>query len=166
MYNELTQNDIKKMQEEIDYRISVLRPKISQDIIEAKAHGDLSENAEYHAARKEKGKNEGRIEYLRAMIKTAKIIKPNSNKDEIGIFDKVRVYFEDEDSEEIIQLSTTMQNDASKGIISKESPFGKAILNKKVGDRVQIQVNKDYSYYVVIKEIEKSNGENIDLPIS
>ena len=166
MYNELTENDIKKMQEEIDYRISVLRPKISQDIIEAKAHGDLSENAEYHAARREKGKNEGRIEYLRAMIKTAKIIKPNNNQNEVGIFDKVTMFFEDENDEEVIQLSTTMQNDASMGIVSKESPLGKAIMGKKIGDRVYIQVNKDYGYYVVIKKIEKSNGENIDLPIS
>lgn len=166
MYNELTENDIKKMQEEIDYRISVLRPKISQDIIEAKAHGDLSENAEYHAARREKGKNEGRIEYLRAMIKTAKIIKPNNNQNEVGIFDKVTMFFEDENDEEIIQLSTTMQNDASMGIVSKESPLGKAIMGKKIGDRVYIQVNKDYGYYVVIKKIEKSNGDNIDLPIS
>lgn len=166
MYNELTENDIKKMQEEIDYRISVLRPKISQDIIEAKAHGDLSENAEYHAARREKGKNEGRIEYLRAMIKTAKIIKPNNNQNEVGIFDKVTMFFEDENDEEVIQLSTTMQNDASMGIVSKESPLGKAIMGKKIGDRVYIQVNKDYGYYVVIKKIEKSNGDNIDLPIS
>lgn len=166
MFNELTETDIKKMQEEIDYRITVLRPKISQDIIEAKAHGDLSENAEYRSARREKGRNEGRIEYLRAMIRTAKIIKPNNNVDEVGIFDKVTVLFEEENSIEIMQISTTMRNDASKGIISKESPFGMAVLGKRKGDRILVKVSPEYSYHVVIKDIEKCTEDTIDLPIS
>lgn len=165
MYNELTEQDIKKMEEEIDYRIAVIRPKISQDIIEAKAHGDLSENAEYHAARKEKGRNESRIEYLRAMIKTAKVIKPNPNENEIGLFDKVVVLFEEEGEEETIELSTTMRNDASKGIISKESPFGQAIMGKHVGDRVLVKVSPEYSYHVVIKSIKKCDIDDIDLPL-
>ena len=154
------------MNEEIDYRITVLRPQISQEIIEAKAQGDLSENAEYHAARKAKGRNESRIEYLKSMIKTAKIVKPENEKsDEVGLFDKVEVFFADEGTTETIRLSTIMRNDASKGIISKESPFGKAVLGKKVGDRVKIVVSENYSYEVVIKSIVKSNGEDIDLPI-
>ncbi len=165
MYNELTENDIRQMQEEIDYRINVIRPQISQAIVEAKAHGDLSENAEYHAARAQKGRNEGRIEYLREMIKTAKIVKLDSNKDEVGMFDKVTVFFEDDNEEEVVQLSTTMRNDASKGIISKESPFGQAILGKKVGDRVCIKVSDSYSYFVTIKKIEKATSDDIDLPI-
>lgn len=164
MYNELTEKDIKKMQEEIDYRIAVIRPKISQDIIEAKAHGDLSENAEYHAARKEKGRNEGRIEYLRAMIKTAKIVTLNSNENEVGLFDKVEVLFEEDNETETVQISTTMRNDASRGIISKESPFGQAILGKKVGDRILVKVNDSYSYHIIIKKITKGT-DDIDLPI-
>lgn len=164
MYNELTKKDIQKMQEEIDYRIAVLRPKISQDIIEAKAHGDLSENAEYHAARKEKGRNEGRIEYLRAMIKTAKIVTPNSNENEVGLFDKVEVLFEEDNEIETVQISTTMRNDASNGIISKESPFGQAILGKQVGDRILVKVNDNYSYHIIIKKITKG-VDDIDLPI-
>lgn len=164
MYNELTKTDIEKMQEEIDYRIAVIRPKISQDIIEAKAHGDLSENAEYHAARKEKGRNEGRIEYLRAMIKTAKIVEPNSKEDEVGLFDKVEVLFEEDNETEVVQISTTMRNDASRGIISKESPFGIAVLGKKVGDRVFVKVNESYSYHIIIKKITKGI-DDIDLPI-
>lgn len=164
MYNELTQKDIQKMQEEIDYRIAVIRPKISQDIIEAKAHGDLSENAEYHAARKEKGRNEGRIEYLRAMIKTAKIVTLNSKEDEVGLFDKVEVLFEEENELETIQISTTMRNDASRGIISKESPFGKAVLGKKVGDRILVKVSDSYSYHVIIKKITKGT-DDVDLPL-
>ena len=165
MYNELTENDIRQMQEEIDHRINVIRPQISQAILEAKAHGDLSENAEYHAARAQKGRNEGRIEYLREMIKTAKIVKLDPNKDEVGMFDKVTVFFEDDNEEEVVQLSTTMRNDASKGIISKESPFGQAILGKKVGDRVCVKVSDSYSYFVTIKKIEKATSDDIDLPI-
>ena len=165
MYNELTENDIRQMQEEIDYRINVIRPQISQAIVEAKAHGDLSENTEYHAARAQKGRNEGRIEYLREMIKTAKIVKLDPNKDEVGMFDKVTVFFEDDNEEEVVQLSTTMRNDASKGIISKESPFGQAILGKKVGDRVCVKVSDSYSYFVTIKKIEKATSDDIDLPI-
>lgn len=165
MFNELTEKDIQEMQKEIDYRIEVIRPQISKDIIEAKAHGDLSENAEYHAARREKGKNEGRIEYLRAMIKTAKIITPNSKQDEVGLFDKVDVYFEEDNEIQTIELSTTMRNDASKNIISKESPFGKAIMGKKVGDRVCIVVSPEYSYYVVIKGIKKCSTDDVDIPI-
>ena len=100
MYNELTEKDIKKMQEEIDYRITVVRPKINQEIQNAREYGDLSENAEYHAARKEKGKNEGRIDYLKQMIRTAKIVELNENKDEVGIFDKVKVLFEEDNQVE------------------------------------------------------------------
>ena len=105
------------------------------------------------------GKNEGRIEYLRAMIKTSKIIKPNNNQNEVGIFDKVTMFFEDENDEEVIQLSTTMQNDASKGIISKESPLGKAIMGKKTGDRACVKVSEDYSYSIVIRSIIKGGDD-------
>ena len=164
MYNELTENDIKKMKEEIEYRIKVVRPKIIKEIQESRAMGDLSENAEYHAARREKGKNEGRIEYLKNMIDTAKIISLNDNKDEVGIFDKVEILFEDENEVEKVQISTTLRNDVSKGIISKESPFGKAILGRKVGERVKVNVSKDVGYFVKILSIEKS-GDDIDLPI-
>lgn len=165
MYNELTEKDIKKMQEEIDYRITVVRPKINQEIQNAREYGDLSENAEYHVARKEKGKNEGRIDYLKQMIRTAKIVELNENKDEVGIFDKVKVLFEEDNQVEQIQISTTMRTDTTKGIISKESPFGKAILGKKVGDRIKVVVNSDYSYFVKIISIEKSK-DDIDLPLT
>ncbi len=166
MFNELSEKDIFEMEKEIDYRIAVIRPRISKDIVEAKAHGDLSENAEYHAARKEKGSNEGRIEYLRSMIKTAKVIKQNKNEDEVGIFDRVEVFFEEDNETQLIQISTTMRNDPSKGVISKESPFGQAILGKKIGDRIEVKVNKEYSYHVVIKSIIKLTSEDINIPIS
>ena len=165
MYNELTEIDIKKMQEEIDYRISVLRPKIGQEIVDARAQGDLSENADYHAARRAKGRNESRIEYLKEMIKTAKIISTEPDQNTVGIFDKVEVLFEEDGSIETMQLSTTMRNDPSQNIVSKDSPFGVAVMGKKIGDRVLIKVSPEYSYYVVIKSIQKATKDDVDLPI-
>lgn len=155
MYNELTEIDIKKMQEEIDDRIQIERPRISELIIEAKAHGDLSENGEYHEARREKGRNESRIQYLRDMIRTAKIIKINPDKNIVGIFDKVELYFEGENETDFIILSTTIGQNPAQKLISKESPLGKAIMGRKVGDRALIQVNPTKNYYVQIKSIEK-----------
>ena len=165
MFNELTENDIKKMQEEIDYRITVLRPKIGQEIVDARAQGDLSENADYHAARRAKGRNESRIEYLKSMIKTAKIIAPNANENEVGIFDRIEVEFEEDSTTEIMQLSTTMRNDPSQNIVSKDSPFGVAVMGKKVGDRILIKVSPEYSYYIKIKSIVKAKSDDVDLPI-
>lgn len=166
MYNELSEIDIEEMQKEIDYRITEFRPKITQEIIEARAHGDLSENAEYHAARRERTKNEGRIEYLRAMIKTAKVLRTNENPDEVGVFDKVEVFFEEDNETQNIQISTTMRNDPSKSVVSKESPFGQAILGKKTGDRIEVKVSKEYSYHIVIKNIIKQTAKDVDIPIS
>ena len=157
MYNELTEIDIKKMQEEIDNRIKVERPRISEAIIEAKAHGDLSENGEYHVARREKGRNESRIQYLRDMIKTVRIIKKNPNKNIVGIFDKVELYFEDEDETDFIIMSTTIGQNPSEKLVSKESPLGKAVIGRKIGDRILVQINPTKSYYVQIKSIEKGN---------
>ena len=166
MFNDLVEKDIKLMEEEIDHRIKIVRPKFSQMIRDAKELGDLSENAEYHEARREKGKNEGRINFLRGMIRTANIIKPNPNKNEVGIFDRVEVYFEDEDETEVFQLSTTMRHNASKNIISKESPLGKTLWGRKIGERLKVEVNKDVSYFVLIKDIKKSQVDDIDLPLS
>ena len=166
MFNDLVEKDIKLMEEEIDHRIKVVRPRLSQMIRDAKELGDLSENAEYHEARREKGKNEGRINFLRGMIRTANIIKPTPDKDKVGIFDRVEVYFEDEDESEAFQISTTMRHNASKNIISKESPLGKALWGRKIGERLKVEVNKDVSYFVLIKDIKKSQVDDIDLPLS
>ncbi|MDD4110804.1 MAG: transcription elongation factor GreA [Clostridia bacterium] len=160
MYNELTEIDIKNMQREIDHRIQVERPRISELIIEAKAHGDLSENGEYHEARREKGRNESRIEYLRDMTMTAKIIKTNQNKNVVGIFDKVTLFFENENETDFIILSTTIGQNPAQKLISKESPLGKAIMGRKVGDRILVQVSPTKKYYVEIKAIEKGNNLN------
>ena len=162
MYNELTKNDIKKMREEIEYRKIVLRKELLEDVKEARAHGDLSEIFEYHAAKKEKNKNESRIRYLERMIKTAKIVSDESKEDEVGLNNTVHLYFEEDDEVEVFKLVTTVRGNSLKGLISTESPIGKAILGKKAGDRVFIRVSGDAGYYVVIKEIENTVDDGSD----
>ncbi len=162
MYNELTKKDIQKMREEIEYRKIVLRKELLEDVKEARAHGDLSENFEYHAAKKEKNKNETRIRYLERMIKTAKIVSDESKEDEVGLNNTVHIYFEEDDEVEVFKLVTTVRGNSLKGLISTESPIGKAILGKKAGDRVFIRVSGDDGYYVVIKEIENTVDDGSD----
>ena len=162
MYNELTKNDIKKMCEEIEYRKIVLRKELLEDVKEARAHGDLSENFEYHAAKKEKNKNESRIRYLERMIKTAKIVSDESKEDEVGLNNTVHLYFEEDDEVEVFKLVTTVRGNSLKGLISTESPIGKAILGKKAGDRVFIRVYGDAGFYGEIKEIENTVDDGSD----
>lgn len=161
MYDELTEIDIKKMKEELEYRITTVRPKILEEVKLTRSYGDLSENAEYHAAKRERGKNESRIRYLRNMIKTAIIIDASSNESTVGLFDTVTYYIEEENCEEQVRIVTTLRRDPFKNIISKESPLGRALMGHSVGDRISVKVNDSYSYYIVIKNIEK--GEDDDL---
>ena len=160
MYDELTEIDIKKMKEELEYRITKVRPEILEEVKLTRSFGDLSENAEYHAAKRERGKNESRIRYLRNMIKTAVIIDTKSENDVIGLFDTVTYYIEEDDCEETVRIATSLRRDPFQNIISKESPLGSAIMGKRVGDRVEVKVNPDYSYYVVIKKIEKGTDDD------
>lgn len=165
MYDELTRGDVQKMQEEIDYRTQVLRPKLIEDVQTARAFGDLSENFEYKCAKQEKNRNDSRIRYLQRMIKTARIIDDRSGQDTAGLYDTVEIFMENTGKSRKIQLVTTLRQDALKGLISKESPVGKALMGKRVGDTVRIQVNENYAYDVTILSIEKT-GEDPDIPIS
>ena len=160
MYDELTPVDIKKMQDELEYRITVLRPKILEEVKFTRSFGDLSENFEYHAAKRERGKNESRIRYLRNMIKTAVIIDTKSDDDAVGLFDTVTYYVEEDECEETLRLATSLRRDPFQSIISKESPLGSAIMGKKVGDRVEVKVSPDYSYYIVVREIKKGTDDD------
>ncbi len=162
MYNELTENDIKKMEEEIEYRKLVVRKNAIEAVKEARSHGDLSENFEYHAAKKEKNQNESRIRYLERMIRTAKIVTDESKDDEVGLNNLVDVYFEDDDETERFKLVTTIRGNSLEGRISTESPIGKAILGHKVGDRVYVEINDRQGYYIVIKNIEKIPDDDSD----
>lgn len=159
MYDELTQVDINKMKQELEYRISVVRPKILEEVKFTRSFGDLSENAEYHAAKRERGRNESRIRYLRNMIKTAKIIEPKSRADEVGLFDTVEYYVEEDDAVESVRIVTSLRQNSLERLISRESPMGKAVMGRKVGDRVCVKVSDEYSYYIVIRNIVKGNDD-------
>ena len=164
MHDELTKVDIQKMQEEIDYRIS-LRPKLREEVARTREYGDLSENDEYRSAKREKNKNDSRIRYLEQMIRTAIIIDADSDEDTVGLFDKVTIYVEDDDCEENYQIVTTLRQDVLAGYVSKECPLGKALMGHKVGDRVKVEATASYSYYVVIRSIEKGIDDD-SIPIS
>ena len=162
MFNQLTKKDIEAMEAEIEERKLVIRPKLLESVKEARAQGDLSENFEYYAAKKEKNKNESRIRFLERMIKTAEIIPDDSREDEIGMNTRVKVEFEEDGLEETYKLVTTMRGNSLEGLVSVESPIGKALLGHKAGDRVFVEVNPSYGYYLIIKEIEKNADEADD----
>ena len=162
MYDELTPSDIKKMEEEIEHRKLVVRPKALEDVKEARAHGDLSENFEYHAAKKFKNQNESSIRYLERMIKTARIISEDSAEDEVGINNTVTIEFADDGSVETYKIVTTVRGNSLENLISNESPLGKALLGKKEGESAHVQVNEAIGYDVKILKIEKTVDESGD----
>ena len=159
MNNELTREDIRKMQEELDYRRLELMPELIEEVKRTRAFGDLSENFEYKAAKQAQNKNRSRIRYLEGMIKTARIINDRSAEDEVGLFDKVEIYMVEDDDTQIIQIVTTVRTDPRLGLISKESPFGKSVLGKKVGDVITVQVSDSYSYDAEIRSITKCDDD-------
>ena len=159
MHDELTQEDIRKMKEELDYRRLELMPGLIEEVKRTRAFGDLSENFEYKAAKQAQNKNRSRIRYLEGMIKTAKIIDDTSDEDSVGLFDEVEIYLPEDDETETIRVVSTVRTDPRKGLISRESPFGKQVLGKKVGDRITVQVNENYSYEAEIRSIKKSKDD-------
>ena len=165
MHKELTQKDIRLMREELDYRRIQLRPKLLEAVKEARGFGDLSENFEYKAAKQEKNRNESRIRFLENMIRTAVVISDRADADTVGLYDRVTVYLEDEGDEEIYQVVTTIRQDALHGLISKESPLGKALLGRRVGERFHIQVNDRYGYDAVVRAIQKGQDDG-SVPLS
>ena len=165
MYDELTEVDIKKMEEEIAYRTDVLGPQLLKEMSRTREYGDLSENAEYKEAKREKRKNEGRIRYLNAMIRTARVIEVGDKDGVVNLFDRVKIHNEKANADKEIQIVTTLRQNALLGFVSKESPLGSALMGKKVGDRTLVKVNENMSYYVKILSIEKGE-DNTDLPIS
>ena len=143
MHNELTQKDIELMRQELEYRRGVLRPKLIEDVKTARAFGDLSENFEYKAAKQEKNKNEGRIRFLERTLKTARVVEDRSAPDAVGLYDKVTVLLEDEEEPETYQIVTTLRQDVLRGIISKESPMGRALMGRRVGDRAVVELDRE-----------------------
>lgn len=159
MHDKVTQKDIERMRQEIEYRKLVVRKEALEAVKEARSHGDLSENFEYHAAKKDKNANESRIRYLEKMIKTAVVVSDDSKNDEAGLNNRVTVYFEDEDEEETYTLVTTVRGNSINGWISTESPLGKAVLGHKEGERVYVKVSDTAGYYVEIRKIEKAEDD-------
>ena len=162
MYNQLTESDIKKMEAEIEHRKLVVRKAAIEAVKEARAQGDLSENFEYYAAKREKNQNESRIRYLERMIKTARIVKDKTKENEVGMNSLVDLYFEEDDCVERYKIVTTVRGDTLGHKISIESPLGKAIYGKKLNERIFVKVREDYGFYVVIQGIDKSEGDEQD----
>ena len=165
MYNELTRGDLRKMQEEIDYRLTVVRPKLMEDLQAARAMGDLSENFEYKTAKRELGKCNSRIRYLQRMINTARVISDRSAADAVGLYDRVEILSEGDEETEWIQLVTTLRQNVLNGLISRESPLGRALMGRKAGERVRVTVDDGSSYEVEIRTIAKGADDG-SVPIN
>ena len=162
MREKLTKSDVEKIREEIEHRKLVERKELIEAVKEARSHGDLSENFEYHAAKKEKNRNESRIRYLERMLKTAVIVEDESKEDEIGLNNTVEVYCEDDEEVETYRIVTSVRGSSLNGLVSIESPLGKALLGHKEGERVFIKVNDDFGYYVIVKKVIKTQSEDED----
>lgn len=164
MYDRLTQQDIDRMKEEIEYRKLVVRKEALDAVKEARAQGDLSENFEYKAAKQDKNRNESRIRYLERMIKTARVISDRSASDEVGLNDRVQIYIPEDDETETYKIVTTVRGNSLKGLISIDSPLGKALMGHKVGDKVYVKVDEKFGYEAEIQAIDSSSeGEEEDL---
>lgn len=163
MGERLTESDVKKIQEEIDHRILVVRKQALEDVKEARAQGDLSENFEYKAAKQFKNKNESRIRYLQRVLANAKVIKDDAAEDEVGLDTEVDIYYIDDDETETYRLVTSIRGDSLNGRISIESPLGKAIRKKKVGDRVTVYPDNGISYDIIIKGLRKVDGSDDEI---
>ena len=153
MNNTLTEENIKKLQEELDYRMTVKRAEIAKEKLIAAAHGDRSENAEYKEACRNYRENDNRIQYLMTMISTATIIDTeNVDKTVLGINSKAKIKFVEDNDKDIITLVTTLDMDPENMCISVESDLGKALYGKKAGDVVEVIAPGD-KYTVEILEI-------------
>lgn len=162
MRERLTKQDVEKIEKEIEHRKLIVRKECIEAVKEARAQGDLSENFEYYAAKREKNINESRIRYLERMLKTADVIQEQSKEDEVGLNNTVTLYMEDDDEEETYKLVTSIRGNSLEGRISIESPIGKAILGHKEGERVFVKVNETFGYYVIIRKIEKAQSNEDD----
>lgn len=153
MNNYLTEDAIQKLQDEIEHRRVVIRRRINDDLKEARAHGDLSENFEYKAAKRDRAQNEGRIRYLEKMVRTAVIIEePPEELDVVGIGKKVSLNFIEDCEFEEFSIVTTIEADPLEYKISLESPLGHALFNHRKGDVVIVE-SPQGTYEVKIEDI-------------
>ena len=159
MNNELTKTDIDKMKAELEDRRLRLMPELIEEVKRTRAFGDLSENFEYKAAKQAQNRNKSRIRYLERMIATAHVIEDHSGAGEVGLFDRVTVYLEEDEEVQEVMVVTTVRADTLQNRISKESPLGRALLGKRVGDRVTVRVSDDYSFTAEIRALEKGTDD-------
>jgi len=159
MHDELTKIDLEKMQAELDERRLKLMPELIEEVKRTRAFGDLSENYEYKAAKQAQNRNKSRIRYLEKMIESARIIEDTSAEDEVGLYDRVEIWMEEDEELSTVQVVTTVRCDPLSGLISKESPLGAQLLGRKVGDRFTVQVNANYSYTAVVRSITKGEDD-------
>lgn len=162
MREQLTKKDVEKIEQEIEHRKLVVRKEAIEAVKEARSHGDLSENFEYYAAKRDKNRNESRIRYLERMLKTAVVIEEDSKDDEVGLNNTVTIYVPEDDVEEVYRLVTSIRGNSVQGLISIESPLGKALRGHKVGDTVSVKVSDTYSYDVEIRKIENTQDDGTD----
>ena len=159
MHDELTRIDLEKMQAELDERRLKLMPELIEEVKRTRAFGDLSENYEYKAAKQAQNRNRSRIRYLEKMIASSKIIEDTSAEDEVGLYDKVDLWMEEDGEMMSVKVVTTVRCDPLGGLISKESPLGMQLLGKHVGDSFKVQVNETYSYTATVRSIEKGSDD-------
>ena len=161
MAEKLTKSDVEKIEQEIEHRKLVVRKEAIEAVKEARAHGDLSENFEYYAARQAKNQNESRITYLENMLRHAIIIEDEAAEDEVGLNKRVKILFEDDGETEEYKIVTSIRGDSRRGLISPESPLGSALMKHHAGDRVEIAAGAG-SYFVKILEITNVGEEETD----
>lgn len=162
MFDKVTKKDIRRMEEELEHRILVIRKEALEMVKEARAHGDLSENFEYKAAKQYKNQNEGRIRYLQKMIKTAQIIDESSPIDVIGLNNKVKIYVPEDEAYEEYKIVTTVRANSVKGYISIDSPLGKALLGKRVGDHIFVPIQGGEGYEIEVVSFENTEDDGKD----
>ena len=159
---ELTRNDIKKMEEEIAYRKGALRQELLENLKSARAQGDLSENYEYVMAKRANNQNNGRIQYLERLIRTAKIVEDHPESDAAGLNKTVTILIVDEGTEETYKLVSVIRGDSLSDRITLDCPIGKALNGHRAGDRVTVKVNDAYSYDVIIKKVVATPDDGSD----
>ena len=158
MYDKLTRKDIELMEAELEDRRLNIRPKIIEEVKRTREYGDLSENYEYKAAKQAQRRNDSRMRYLQNMIKTAQIIddEPEVPAGVVKMYDKVTLYLPEDEETMVIQVVSTVRVAPDQGFISIESPLGKAVLGKKLGDTVTVRVSESISYEVQIQNVEEA----------
>ncbi len=160
MYDKLTKKDIALMEAELEDRRMNIRPRIIEEVKRTRAFGDLSENYEYKAAKQEQRRNDSRVRYLQAMIKTATIIdEAQGESGKVKLYDRVTVFMPEDGETMVLQVVSTVRIEPGKGYISMESPLGKTLLGHAVGESLTVHVNDSYSYPIRIEKIEPAQDD-------